>query len=111
MGSIRRIGGRVHSGASRPVSLADAYHGTRDSRVATSYRTPIRSNPMAMPPRTQQEHRPPPPFHAPAPPLATPFGSGGLRQVAEKTGAFFGTPVYLITQTLCVIAWIAINAA
>jgi len=24
---------------------------------------------------------------------------------------FFGTPVYLVTQTMCVIAWIAVNAA
>jgi uncharacterized membrane protein len=50
-------------------------------------------------------------FHAPHSHLAAPFGTDGFGRVAEKTARFFGTPVYLITQTMCVIAWIAVNAA
>ncbi len=50
-------------------------------------------------------------FHAPHAHLAAPFGSDAFGQWAEKTARFFGTPIYLITQTLCVLAWIAVNAA
>src|SRR4051794_22125154 len=50
-------------------------------------------------------------FHAPHAHLAAPFGTDNFGRVAERTARFFGTPVYLITQTSCVIAWIAVNAA
>ena len=46
-----------------------------------------------------QEH-----YHAP-------FGSDPFGQQAERLARFFGTPRYLLGQTIVVIIWIAINAA
>ena len=43
--------------------------------------------------------------------LARPFGSGGFGQKAESFARFFGTPKFLIGQTLVVSAWIVINSA
>jgi uncharacterized membrane protein len=42
--------------------------------------------------------------------LAAPFGAGGFGARAEAFARFFGTPKFLIGQTLVVAAWIAINA-
>ncbi len=39
-----------------------------------------------------------------------PFGTGGFGAIAEGIARFFGTPQYLIGQTLVVVAWIIINA-
>jgi len=50
-------------------------------------------------------------FHAPHAHLESTFGSDSFGRWAEHTARFFGTPVYLITQTCLVIIWIAINAA
>lgn len=50
-------------------------------------------------------------FHAPHAHLATTFGEDSFGRWAERTARLFGTPVYLITQTVLVIIWIAINAA
>src|SRR5436190_17344092 len=49
-------------------------------------------------------------FHAPHAHLATTFGSDSFGRWAERAARFFGTPVYLITQTCLVILWIAVNA-
>lgn len=49
-------------------------------------------------------------FHAPHAHLASPFGETSFGQAAERTARFFGTPVYLISQSLIVVVWIAINA-
>ena len=38
-----------------------------------------------------------------------PFGGGGFGQFAETIARFFGTPQYLIGQTLIVIVWIVLN--
>jgi uncharacterized membrane protein len=38
------------------------------------------------------------------------FGSGGFGAVAEKVARFFGTPQYLISQSVIVLFWIAFNA-
>jgi uncharacterized membrane protein len=38
------------------------------------------------------------------------FGQGGFGATAERLARFFGTPKYLIGQTLVVIAWIIVNA-
>ena len=51
--------------------------------------------------------------------LSTPRGSGGgqiydpdsFGSMAERLARYFGTPRYLIIQTVIVIAWIALNAA
>jgi uncharacterized membrane protein len=64
-----------------------------------------------MQPETLEEHQHHQRFHAPHAHLASPFGADNFGLWAEKTARFFGTPVYLITQTICVILWIAINAA
>lgn len=39
------------------------------------------------------------------------FGGGGFGAVAEKAARFFGTPGYIIGQTIVVAAWIAGNTA
>jgi uncharacterized membrane protein len=41
--------------------------------------------------------------------LARPFGGGGFGQKAEAFARFFGTPKFLIGQTLVVGTWIVIN--
>jgi len=42
--------------------------------------------------------------------LAAPFGAGGFGARAEAFARFFGTPKFLIGQTLVVCVWIALNA-
>jgi uncharacterized membrane protein len=42
--------------------------------------------------------------------LARPFGAGSFGEKAEAFARFFGTPKFLIGQTLLVSAWILINA-
>jgi uncharacterized membrane protein len=39
------------------------------------------------------------------------FGDDAFGRGAEKTARFFGTPQYILGQTIVVIAWIAVNAA
>jgi uncharacterized membrane protein len=56
-------------------------------------------------------HRMPTPFHEPHRHLATPFGSDAFGQLAERFARFFGTPQFIISQTVAVIGWIAVNAA
>jgi uncharacterized membrane protein len=38
------------------------------------------------------------------------FGEDAFGRMAEKTARFFGTPQYIIGQTIVVLFWIAINA-
>jgi len=42
--------------------------------------------------------------------VASPFGSGSFGEKAEAFARFFGTPRFLIGQTVIVAAWIVINA-
>jgi uncharacterized membrane protein len=42
--------------------------------------------------------------------LAAPFGADGFGKKAEAFARFFGTPTFLIGQTLLVGAWITLNA-
>jgi uncharacterized membrane protein len=42
--------------------------------------------------------------------VASPFGSGSFGEKAEAFARFFGTPKFLIGQTVIVAAWIVINA-
>src|SRR5437867_5406468 len=51
----------------------------------------------------------PSPFHAPHRHLAAPFGEDTFGRLAEKFARFFGTPKFIIGQTLLVIAWIVVN--
>jgi uncharacterized membrane protein len=53
--------------------------------------------------QTSPEHRPP--LH-----LHSPFGSDSFGRRAESFARFFGTPKFLIGQTVLVVAWIAVNA-
>ena len=39
------------------------------------------------------------------------FGSDRFGAVAERVARFFGTPNYILGQTMVVIAWIAVNGA
>jgi len=41
--------------------------------------------------------------------LAHPFGSGDFGRGAESFARFFGTPTFLVGQTMLVAAWIAVN--
>src|ERR1043165_8559376 len=48
-------------------------------------------------------------YHEPHAHLSAPFGTGGFGAFAERLARFFGTPQYLISQTVVVIAWIIAN--
>lgn len=50
-------------------------------------------------------------FHRPHAHLASPFGADVFGVRAESFARFFGTPMFLIAQTLIVGVWIAVNAA
>jgi uncharacterized membrane protein len=41
--------------------------------------------------------------------LSDPFGAAGLGRAAESFARFFGTPGFLLGQTVVVAAWIALN--
>ena len=49
-------------------------------------------------------------FHAPHIHLAPAFGSDWFGQKAESFARFFGTPLFLIAQTVIVALWIGFNA-
>lgn len=49
-------------------------------------------------------------FHLPHLHLASVFGDDWFALKAEAFARFFGTPVFLIGQTMVVAAWIAVNA-
>ena len=42
--------------------------------------------------------------------LAGPFGAGDFGRKAETFARFFGTPFFLVAQTLVVMTWIVVNA-
>jgi uncharacterized membrane protein len=42
--------------------------------------------------------------------LHSPFGSDRFGQLAERFARFFGTPRFIIAQTVLVVCWIALNA-
>jgi len=50
-------------------------------------------------------------FHAPHAHLASVFGDDWFGVRAEAFARFFGTPTFLIAQTVVVAAWIALNVA
>ena len=50
-------------------------------------------------------------FHASLNHLASPFGNDRFGLLAESFARTFGTPKFIIIQTLIVLAWIAVNAA
>ena len=50
-------------------------------------------------------------FHRASLHLSSVFGDGWFAQKAEAFARFFGTPVFLIAQTLIVALWIGINAS
>jgi uncharacterized membrane protein len=50
-------------------------------------------------------------FHAPHAHLGSPFGEDTFGRLAERFSRFFGTPTFIIGQTVVVLIWIAVNAA
>jgi len=50
-------------------------------------------------------------FHAPHAHLSAAFGEGWFGEKAEAFARFFGTPTFLIAQTVVVGIWIALNVA
>jgi uncharacterized membrane protein len=49
-------------------------------------------------------------FHAPHAHLAAPFGADRFGLLAESFARFFGTPKFIIGQTIIVVAWLIINS-
>jgi uncharacterized membrane protein len=49
-------------------------------------------------------------FHRPHVHLAAPFGNDWFAKAAEAFARVFGTPTFLLLQTLLVMLWIAVNA-
>ncbi|HET9209340.1 MAG TPA: DUF1003 domain-containing protein [Thermoanaerobaculia bacterium] len=69
---------------------------------------------MSSDPSAQAASSPPSPehhlrFHAPHLHLTAVFGSDWFGRKAERFARFFGTPVFLIVQTVLVGGWIAFN--
>jgi uncharacterized membrane protein len=56
----------------------------------------------AEPPSQSEHHR--------RPDLHGAFGSDGFGRLAEKAARFFGTPQYIVGQTIAVIAWVVLNS-
>ena len=50
-------------------------------------------------------------FHAPNAHLASPFGRDRFGRLAELFARAFGTPYFLVAQTVIVIVWLILNAA
>ncbi|MEZ4553238.1 MAG: DUF1003 domain-containing protein [Dehalococcoidia bacterium] len=48
-------------------------------------------------------------FHVAHAHLGAPFGGGWFGELAERIARLFGTPHYLIGQSLVVLAWIVVN--
>jgi uncharacterized membrane protein len=69
------------------------------------------SNGATAPPQAHHEHhhRHHFRFHAPHAHLSTAFGNDAFAIKAEAFARFFGTPTYLVGQTLIVLLWIAVN--
>src|SRR5215470_8756507 len=63
--------------------------------------------PLKMPAASTHHFR----FHAPHAHLASVFGDNWFGVRAEAFARFFGTPTFLIAQTVVVAAWIALNVA
>ncbi len=49
-------------------------------------------------------------FHRPHAHLSSPFGNDWFALKAESFARFFGTPIFLVAQTIIVGIWIAVNA-
>ena len=49
-------------------------------------------------------------FHEPHRHLASPFGGDTFGRTAESFARFFGTPRFIVGQTILVIIWITLNA-
>lgn len=49
-------------------------------------------------------------FHVRSTPLAPPFGTDWFGMRAERFARFFGTPVFLVSQSIFVLAWIVANS-
>jgi uncharacterized membrane protein len=67
------------------------------------------SDHSAMPEHTMHSHRHHYRFHAPHAHLTSLFGNDAFAIRAEKFARFFGTPSYLVTQTIVVAVWILVN--
>ena len=51
----------------------------------------------------QLEHRPRPEMHSA-------FGNDAFGRMAERAARFFGTPHYIVGQTVAVLAWVVLNS-
>ena len=69
---------------------------------------PATPSPAAAPSPAPRDHLR---FHAPHLHLAPAFGSDSFGVKAEAFARFFGTPTFLIAQTVIVAIWIGLNAA
>jgi uncharacterized membrane protein len=51
-----------------------------------------------------------PPEHHDHPELHGAFGNDAFGRLAEKAARFFGTPQYIVGQTIAVLAWVLLNS-
>jgi hypothetical protein len=60
-------------------------------------------------PAASAPHPPPFRFHLPHLPLASVFGEDWFALKAEAFARLFGTPIFLVAQTIVVTIWIGLN--
>jgi uncharacterized membrane protein len=100
---------RFGHGAARPSKFTPtSVLSERESQAAASCGWRRREGPMSMP-QEQGEHARR--FHLPHAHLESAFGNDWFGRKAENFARFFGTPTFLIAQTLIVALWIWVNSA
>src|SRR6185437_2281773 len=92
-----RASGRTTSFEVALTAAADpgAPHG---GRRGVSGSSPWAPKPCAVPPPPTSDHH-------------RPFGGDRFGVLAERFAQFFGTPQFIISQTVIIVIWIALNAA
>lgn len=73
--------------------------------------TPFDQARASQSPDSQESHKKWPHlrFHLPYTHLTTPFGDDWFALKAEAFARFFGTPTFLVAQTLIVVVWVVVN--
>jgi uncharacterized membrane protein len=99
---------RFGHGAARPSKFTrTSVLSQRESQAAAS-RPEAKRGSMSIPQEPQERLRR---FHLPHAHLESAFGNDWFGRKAENFARFFGTPTFLIAQTLIVALWIWVNSA
>jgi uncharacterized membrane protein len=100
---------RFGHGAARPSKFTPtSVLSERESQAAASCGWRRREDPMSMSQESGERARR---FHLPHAHLESAFGNDWFGRKAENFARFFGTPTFLIAQTLIVALWIWVNSA